>query len=142
MSLLSERQILSLKLTRPGTCLLAFVCRPAPITVYFGLSSSVKGFWLCVFFFLNCFPCPSPFLPPLPASPCYYCHSGLGFKEIGKAECGRHVVTLSCSQSWLHLGFRWLRNGPPAGVEAGDQVVLVGPPLPLALNINLGIGKR
>lgn len=52
MSLLSERQILSLKLTRPGTCLLAFVCRPAPITVYFGLSSSVKGFWLCgVFFF-------------------------------------------------------------------------------------------
>lgn len=49
MSLLRERQILSLKLTRPGTCLLAFICRPAPITVYFGLSSSVTGFWLCGF---------------------------------------------------------------------------------------------
>lgn len=142
MSLLRERQILSLKLTRPGTCPLAFVCRPAPIPVYLGLSRSVKGFWLWGFVLFSLFPVSFPFPPSFACLPCCDCRSGLGFKDIGKAERGRPVVTLSRSQSWLHLGFRWLRNGPPAGVEAGDQVVLVGPPLPLALNINLGIGKR
>lgn len=69
MSLLSERQILSLKLTRPGICLLAFVCRPAPITVYFGLSSSVKGFWLCVFFFFKLLPVSFSFPPSFACLP-------------------------------------------------------------------------
>ena len=92
--MLSEKQILSLKLTRPGTCLLAFVCRPAPITMYFGLSSSVKGwgffvFWL--FFFFYCFPSP-PFLRPLPTFLPVTVTSGLGFKGMGIAGCGRCIV--------------------------------------------------
>lgn len=89
--MLSERQILSLKLTCPGTSLLAFVCCPALITVYSRLPGSVEGF----FFLFNCFPSLSPFLPPLPAPHSHLLgkgSSGLGFGEARRARLGRLLV--------------------------------------------------
>lgn len=82
--MLSERQILSLKLACPGTCLLAFVCCPAPITVYSRLSGSVEGFFKKDFFHLLLsflLACPSPAPPPAPT---FSDNSALGFSEAGK----------------------------------------------------------
>lgn len=67
--MLSERQILSLKLARPGTCLLAFVCCPAPCTPGYRVLS--KGFFKKTFsisFFLSSLRAPPPPLPQLPPS--------------------------------------------------------------------------